>query len=43
MNGDTAWRLFTKGIAREEARRRSAIDGDTALAEPLFSMVAIVA
>lgn len=43
MNGDTAWRLFTKGIAREEARRRSAIDGDAALAEPLFSMVAIVA
>jgi uncharacterized protein (TIGR03083 family) len=43
MNGDTAWRLFTKGIAREEARRRSDIEGDAALAEPLFSMVAIVA
>ncbi len=43
MNGDIAWRLFTKGIAREEARRRSNVDGDARLAEPLFSMVAVVA
>lgn len=43
MNGDIAWRLFTKGIAREEARRRSNVDGDARLVEPLFSMVAIVA
>lgn len=42
MSGDTAWRLFTKGLSRDEARRRSEIRGDTALAEPLFSMVAIV-
>jgi uncharacterized protein (TIGR03083 family) len=43
MTGDTAWRLFTKGIARDEARKRSEIEGDPALAEPLFSMLAIVA
>ncbi|HEY2321728.1 MAG TPA: maleylpyruvate isomerase family mycothiol-dependent enzyme [Thermoanaerobaculia bacterium] len=43
MSGDTAWRLFTKGLARDEARRRSEIEGDAALAEPLFSTVAIVA
>ncbi len=43
MNGDTAWRLFTKGLGRDEARRRSEVSGDSALAEPLFSMVAIVA
>ncbi|HSP15818.1 MAG TPA: maleylpyruvate isomerase N-terminal domain-containing protein [Thermoanaerobaculia bacterium] len=43
MSGDTAWRLFTKGLGRDEARRRSEIAGNAALAEPLFSMVAIVA
>lgn len=43
MTGDTAWRLFTKGLARDEARKRSSISGDAALAEPLFSMLAIVA
>jgi uncharacterized protein (TIGR03083 family) len=43
MSGDTAWRLFTKGLTRDEARRRSEIRGDAALAEPLFSTVAIVA
>ena len=43
MTGDTAWRLFTKGLARDEARRRSEITGDAALAEPLFSMLAIIA
>jgi mycothiol maleylpyruvate isomerase-like protein len=43
MTGDTAWRLFTKGFARDEARKRSEVTGDTTLAEPLFSMLAIVA
>lgn len=43
MNGDTAWRLFTKGLPRDEARKRSDVTGDQALAEPLFAMVAVVA
>lgn len=43
MAGDTAWRLFTKGLGRDEARRRSEIVGEASLAEPLFSTVAIVA
>jgi uncharacterized protein (TIGR03083 family) len=43
MTGDTAWRLFTKGLARDEARRRSEVTGDATLAEPLFSMVAVIA
>lgn len=43
MSGDTAWRLFTKGLGRDDARRRSEIAGDAVLAEPLFSMLAIVA
>ena len=43
MTGDTAWRLFTKGLGRDDARKRSEVTGDRTLAEPLFSMVAIVA
>lgn len=43
MTGDTAWRLFTRGLARDEARRRSEVTGDATLAEPLFSMVAVIA
>jgi len=42
MSGDTAWRLFTKGLARDDATRQSEIRGDAALAEPLFSTIAIV-
>ena len=42
MSGDTAWRLFTKGLGRDEARRRSTITGDATLAEPLFGMLTIV-
>ncbi len=42
-DGDTAWRLFTKGLGRDEARRRSEVSGESSLVEPLFSMVAIVA
>lgn len=41
MSGDTAWRLFTKGLARDEARKLSEVSGDATLAEPLFSMVAV--
>jgi uncharacterized protein (TIGR03083 family) len=38
-----AWRVFTKGIAREEAEARSVIQGDAALARPALGAVAIVA
>ena len=40
---DTAWRLFTKGITSEQARREAIIEGDAALAEPLLHMVSIIA
>jgi uncharacterized protein (TIGR03083 family) len=39
---DTAWRLFTKGIGREEARARAAIRGDAGLVSPLFATTAII-
>lgn len=39
---DIAWRIFTKGITLDEARRRSQIDGDEALAARVLSTTAIV-
>ena len=43
LDGDAAWRLFTKGLDRDAARRRVEIDGDRGLAEPLFDTVAVMA
>ena len=43
LDQDTAWRLFTKGITSEQARREAIIEGDAALAEPLLHMVSIIA
>jgi uncharacterized protein (TIGR03083 family) len=40
---DTAWRLFTKGISGDAARREAIIEGDARLAEPLLHMVSILA
>jgi uncharacterized protein (TIGR03083 family) len=39
---EPAWRLLTKGMEAEEALRHSRIEGDRALAMPLFSTVAIM-
>jgi uncharacterized protein (TIGR03083 family) len=43
MDGDTAWRLFTKGIAKEEALARARIEGDRALGEKVLDTVSIIA
>jgi uncharacterized protein (TIGR03083 family) len=43
IDQDALWRLLTKGIAKDEARQRSHIDGDAALAAPFFEAVAIIA
>jgi uncharacterized protein (TIGR03083 family) len=43
MDQDVAWRLFTKGVTREKARRQLQIDGDTALGEHVLDMVSIMA
>lgn len=43
LEGDTAWRLFTKGIPAEAARKNALIEGDTALADHVFEVVSIIA
>lgn len=45
LDGDTAWRLFTKGITPEEAQRRGniTIEGNEKLAAPFLNTVAIIA
>jgi uncharacterized protein (TIGR03083 family) len=39
---DIAWRIFTKGIAREKAREHVRVTGDTALGSHVLDMLAIV-
>jgi uncharacterized protein (TIGR03083 family) len=39
---DAAWRMFTKGIDGEQARALAAIEGDAALASPVFATIAII-
>ena len=43
LDQETAWRLFTKGIARDEARRVAGIEGDRALAELALHTVSVLA
>ncbi len=43
LDEDRAWRLFTKGISKEEARRTARIEGDEALAERALDTVSILA
>jgi hypothetical protein len=37
-----AWRIFTKGIDREDARSQLTITGDKSLAEHVLHLIAIV-
>ena len=39
---DTAWRMFTKGVDGEAARRAAAVSGDPVLALPIFGTVAVI-
>jgi uncharacterized protein (TIGR03083 family) len=39
---DIAWRIFTKGIARENSREQVRVTGDTALGNHFLNMLAIV-
>ena len=39
---DIAWRIFTKGIAREDARELVRVTGDAALGNHVLSMLAVV-
>lgn len=38
-----AWRLFTKGVSREDAKRQVQIDGNAVLGEQVLEMVSIMA
>ena len=40
---DAAWRMFTKGIPPAEARARSRVEGDEALALPFFGTLSVMA
>jgi len=39
---EIAWRIFTKGIARDDARAQVRVTGDAALGEHVLGMLAIV-
>jgi uncharacterized protein (TIGR03083 family) len=43
IDQETAWRLFTKGITKEEARDHTRIDGDPVLADRVLDTVSILA
>jgi len=43
MDGDTVWRLFTKGITKPEALARVRIEGDQHLGEKVLDTVSIIA
>jgi hypothetical protein len=43
MDQDVAWRLFTKGIGKAEARGLATLRGDEGLGSKLFDSVAIIA
>jgi hypothetical protein len=42
LPGDIAWRVFTKGITRDEARSRISIEGDERLGLVVLRALAIV-
>jgi uncharacterized protein (TIGR03083 family) len=43
LDQDIAWRLFTKGISPDQARRRAQIEGDERLGASILHMVSIMA
>lgn len=43
IDQNLAWRLFTKGVTREDAKRQVQIDGNAALGEQVLEMVSIMA
>jgi len=42
IDAESAWRIFTGSLSREEARQRAAVSGAPALFDPFFGVVAIV-
>jgi uncharacterized protein (TIGR03083 family) len=43
LDQDTAWKLFSKGLAPGGARSQVRVEGDRALAEPIFGALAVMA
>jgi uncharacterized protein (TIGR03083 family) len=43
LDQDTAWKLFSKGLHPDAARKRVKIDGESYLAEPVLGSLAIMA
>lgn len=43
MDQETCWRLFTKGMSKDQAKTLTAIDGDQILGEKLLETVSIIA
>jgi uncharacterized protein (TIGR03083 family) len=43
INGDIAWKLFTKSWRRKEVMEYVSIEGDGALGEPVLDMIAVMA
>lgn len=42
IDEDTAWRLFTKGVKRDEARKKASIRGDQSLGAKALEMISII-
>jgi hypothetical protein len=43
INPDVAWKLFTKGITKEDAARTIRFHGNEALGQPILDMIAVMA
>jgi hypothetical protein len=43
IDQDVAWRLFTKGISKDEARVNATLIGDQSLGLKLFETVSVIA
>jgi hypothetical protein len=43
IDQDTAWRLFTKGISRDDARRKVTLLGDEHLAVKALNTISVIA
>jgi hypothetical protein len=39
MNADTAWRLFSKNISKEEAKKRITVEGDIDLGQAILELI----
>ena len=43
IDPDTAWKLFTKGVSKEEAEKRIRFSGKEELAKPVLNMLSVMA